>query len=148
MKKSGQGVKSTTQFHLVTRVRLNGTMTLLPPTCLYVVDKDNFILELHLSHTTKLTEIFIIISAIKVLAKSTSLKSTIKTFIYSKLSENYLGNISIKTILRDSLFFSSVIAKTVWLKYKMFTGHKSVLNLQVFRSPRWVWSTCWSSVKF
>jgi hypothetical protein len=30
----------------------------------------------------------------------------------------------------------------------MFAGHKSVLKFQVFRFPRWVLSTCWSSVGF
>ena len=30
----------------------------------------------------------------------------------------------------------------------MFTGHQSVLKFQVFRYPRWVLSTCWSSVRF
>ena len=39
------------------------------------------------------------------LAKSTSLKSTNNTLSYSEVSDNRLGNVSVKTILRGSLFF-------------------------------------------
>ena len=82
------------------------------------------------------------------LANSTSLKSTTNTLSYSKVSDNWLGNVSVKTILRGPLFFSPVIAKTVRLKYKMFTVNERVLKFQFFRFPRWVLPTFWSSVGF